>query len=411
MKSFLNISCLSFILAAAFSSYAQGFQVNFQGQKQQGMGCAGTALNVDASSLFFNPGASAFANKSEVNLAGTPIFAHVLYTDSATQTSYRTQNPVGTPFSAYGLYRCEKSLEPLSFGLAIYTPFGSTVQWEPNWIGRFALTRLSLKAIFIQPTFSYRISERLGIGAGFVISKGSVNLQKDIPVQDSLGNYGHAELAGKAIGFGYNAGILYHVNERFSMGLTYRSKVSMSVDNGNATFTVPNALSSSFPNGTFSSQLPLPSVLTLGLSFTANKKWAFVLDLNRVNWKVYDTLAFDYAQNTSALSDTKSARNYESIFAFRGGAAYTASQKWTFRFGGGFGFSPVQSGFVTPETPDANRLYGTTGLSFRANEHFSFDASLYVTRMLRSDKNLETQLNGTFTSIALAPGISLNYRW
>jgi len=31
--------------------------------------------------------------------------------------------------------------------------------------------------------------------------------------------------------------------------------------------------------------------------------------------------------------------------------------------------------------------------------------------MRRSDKNLETQLNGTFTSIALAPGISLNYRW
>lgn len=411
MKSFFKITLLSYVLFAALSSYAQGFQVNFQGQKQQGMGCAGTALNLDASSLFFNPGASAFANKSEVNLAGTPIFAHVLYTDSATQTSYRTNNPVGTPFSIYGLYHFKKSLEPLSIGLAVYTPFGSTVQWEPNWIGRFALTRLSLKAIFFQPTFSYRISERLGIGAGFVLSNGSVNLQKDIPVQDSLGNYGHAELAGKAIGFGYNTGVLYHVNERFSMGLTYRSKVNMSVDNGSATFTVPTALASSFPNGTFSSQLPLPSVLTLGLRFTPNSKWSFVLDVNRVNWKVYDTLAFDYALNTPTLGDTKSARNYESIFAFRGGAAYAASKKWTFRLGSGFGFTPVQSGYVTPETPDANRLYGTCGFSFATNTHFSIDASLYATRMRRTDKNVETLLNGTFTSIAFAPGISLNYRW
>jgi long-chain fatty acid transport protein len=411
VKSFFKITLLSYVLFAASSSYAQGFQVNFQGQKQQGMGCAGTALNLDASSLFFNPGASAFANKSEVNLAGTPIFAHVLYTDSATQTSYRTNNPVGTPFSVYGLYRFKKSLEPLSVGLAVYTPFGSTVQWEPNWIGRFALTRLSLKAIFFQPTFSYRISERLGIGAGFVLSNGSVNLQKDIPVQDSLGNYSHAELAGKAIGFGYNTGVLYHINERFSMGLTYRSKVNMSVDNGSATFTVPAALATSFPNGTFSSQLPLPSVLTLGLRFTPNSKWSFVLDVNRVNWKAYDTLAFDYALNTSALSDTKSARNYESIFAFRGGAAYAASKKWTFRLGSGFGFTPVQSGYVTPETPDANRLYGTCGFSFATNTHFSIDASLYATRMRRTDKNVETLLNGTFTSIAFAPGISLNYRW
>jgi long-chain fatty acid transport protein len=411
VKSFFKITLLSYLLFAASSLHAQGFQVNFQGQKQQGMGCAGTALNLDASSLFFNPGASAFANKSEVNLAGTPIFAHVLYTDSATQTSYRTDNPVGTPFSVYGLYHFKKSLEPLSIGLAVYTPFGSTVQWEPNWIGRFALTRLSLKAIFFQPTFSYRISERLGIGGGFVISKGSVNLQKDIPVQDSLGNYGHAELAGKAIGFGYNTGVLYHINERFSLGLTYRSKVNMSVDNGSATFAVPTALASSFPNGTFSSQLPLPSVLTLGLSFTPNSKWSFVLDVNRVNWKVYDTLAFDYALNTPTLGDTKSARNYESIFAFRGGAAYAASKKWTFRLGSGFGFTPVQSGYVTPETPDANRLYGTCGFSFATNKHFSIDASLYATRMRRTDKNIETLLNGTFTSIAFAPGISLNYRW
>ena len=411
MKYFFKITLLSYVLFAATSSYGQGFQVNFQGQKQQGMGCAGTALNVDASSLFFNPGASAFANKSEVNLAGTPIFAHVLYTDSATQTSYRTNNPVGTPFSVYGLYHFKKSLEPLSIGLAVYTPFGSTVQWEPGWIGRFAITRLSLKAIFFQPTFSYRINERLGIGAGFVLSNGSVNLQKDIPVQDSLGNYGHAELAGKAIGFGYNTGIHYHVNERFSLGLTYRSKVNMSVNNGSATFTVPAALATSFPNGTFSSQLPLPSVLTLGLSFTPNSKWSFVLDVNRVNWKVYDTLAFDYALNTSSLGDTKSARNYESIFAFRGGVAYAATNKWTFRIGSGFGFTPVQSGYVTPETPDANRLYGTCGFSFATNNHFSIDASLYATRMRRTDKNIETLLNGTFTSIAFAPGISLNYRW
>ena len=74
MNALTKILYVTLLLSCSRTIFGQGFQVNFQGQKQQGMGCAGTAINLDASSLFFNPGASAFANKSELNMAGTPIF-------------------------------------------------------------------------------------------------------------------------------------------------------------------------------------------------------------------------------------------------------------------------------------------------------------------------------------------------
>ena len=389
---------------------AQGFQVNFQGQKQQGMGCAGSAYYTDASSLFYNPGAVAFTDASQVNVASTPVFANILYVDSATGSGYRTNSPVGTPFSAYGLFQLKK-MEALKLGLAVYTPFGSTVQYEDNWIGRFALTRLKLQAIFIQPTFSYRFTEKLGVGAGFVFSTGEVNLQKDIPVQDSLGNFAHAELAGKAMGFGYNIGISYNATSALTLGLTYRSQVNMAVNAGQATFTVPSSLTASFPNGTFSSSLPLPAVATFAVAYTFSKKWKAVLDVNYVGWKAYDTLAFDYATNTASLVDTKSARMYKNIMAFRGGIEHKIMDNLDVRLGGGYGFSPVQNGYVTPETPDKNRAYVTAGLSYRLGEHFSIDASVYYTQIQRTDKNLETNLNGTFTTKAIAPGISFNYTW
>lgn len=389
---------------------AQGFQVNFQGQKQQGMGCAGSADYTDGSSLFYNPGAVAFSNENSVNVASTPVFANILYVDSATGAGYRTNSPVGTPFSAYGLFQLKKA-EAFKFGLAVYTPFGSTVQYQDNWIGRFALTRLKLQAIFIQPTISYRFTEKLGMGVGFVFSTGEVNLQKDIPVQDSLGNFAHAELSGKAMGFGYNIGISYKATSALTLGLTYRSQVNMAVEEGQATFTVPSSLSTSFPNGTFSSSLPLPAVATLGVAYTFNKKWKAVLDVNYVGWKAYDTLAFDYANNTSSLIDTKSARMYKDIVAFRGGVEHKITEKLDLRLGGGYGFSPVQNGYVTPETPDKNRAYVTAGLSYHLGTHFSIDASVYYTQIQRTDKNLETNLNGTFTTKAIAPGISFNYAW
>jgi long-chain fatty acid transport protein len=122
-------------------------------------------------------------------------------------------------------------------------------------------------------------------------------------------------------------------------------------------------------------------------------------------------LAFDYTQNTASLADTRSARNYKNIMAFRGGLSYSVNKSLDLRCGGGYGFSPVQNGFVTPETPDKNRAYWTMGVGYKIGEHLAIDASVYYTQISRGDHNMETNLTGTFTTKAIAPGISILYKW
>ena len=392
------------------SLFSQGFQVNFQGQKQQGMGGAGNALPLDAASVFFNPGSVAFLKENSVNAAFTPTFANTLFEDANTTSIGRTNSPMGTPFSAYAVYRKNENSK-FFYGLGIYTPFGSTIQYEDGWTGRFALTKLQLKSIFFQPTISYKLNNKIGLGAGFVYSTGNVNLQKDIPVQDANGTYGHAELNGKASGFGFNVGLFVQATEKLNLGVSYRSQVNMAVAEGTATFTVPSSLATNFPNGTFSSALPLPQVATLGLAYKLNEKWAFALDVNYVGWKAYDTLSFDYAQNTTSLVDTKSARNYKNTFAFRFGTNYAISTNWDARIGLAYGITPVQSGYVTPETPDANRVNYTAGLGYKMGEHFQLDASIFFTHLKRTDTNLETNLSGTFTTNVIAPGLAIIYKF
>jgi len=408
MKLRLTV-CTTLLILSSSAINAQGFQVNFQGQKQQGMGLAGTGLYVDGSSLFYNPGSVALSDENSFNVNFTPIFANTLYVDSATGDGYRTNSPMGTPFSAYGLFQFKKDA-PLKLGIAVYTPFGSTVEWEDNWIGRFALTRLQLSSVFIQPTVSYRITEKLGLGLGLIVSTGSVNLQRDLPVQFADGTYASAELSGKALGFGLNAGIQFQATENLGFGFTYRSRINMSVKSGSADFSVPGSLESNFRDGPFEATLPLPQVFTLGASYKFGEKWTAVLDINYVGWQAYDTLAFDYETNTASLTDTRSARDYKSIFAFRGGVSYDVIKSLTLRLGGGFGFTPVQDGYLTPETPDANRIYGTFGISYKIGEHFCIDASLYYTQMKRGDTNQETNLSGTYATKAIAPGIGLIYK-
>lgn len=395
-------------IAISGLSFGQGYQVNLQGQIQQGMGSAGSAIPVGASSQFYNPGAAAFVDHNDIEIGGTAVISNILFTDANNGENWRSNSPVGTPFAAYGLYKPSDSSR-VSLGLAIYTPFGSTVSYEDGWTGRFALTRLKLLSVFVQPTVSFKISEKLSLGAGLIYSYGKVNLQKDLPITFANGDYASAELAGQGHGFGFNTGLLFKPTDKLAFGISYRSEISMNVDNGTATFNVPESLKDKFPDGPFASSLPLPQVFTIGIGVTPNEKLTLAFDANYVGWDAYDTLAFDYENNTESLEDTKSARNYVSAVAARLGAQYVLQDQYFFRLGFSYAVSPVQKGYVTPETPDNNRLSYTMGLGYKFLEKFRVDASLLFTQLSRTDTNIETNLSGTFKTIVFAPGLSLNY--
>lgn len=409
MKKLISTAVVASMMWPAVTK-AQGFQVNLQGQVQQGMGGAGTGLVQDGAVLFFNPGGASFFAHNTINAGVSPTIPNGTFLDANTGQSYKTTSPVSYPFAAYALYGLKDS-SALKFGIAAYTPFGSTVEWENGWAGRFALTHLQLQSIFIQPTASYRIAKGLGVGVGLILATGKVNLQKDIPVVDANGNYGHAELSGKARGFGFNAGIYYQPIDMLSIGLSYRSQVNMEVTDGDATFTVPGALQSNFPNGSFTSTLPLPQVVTLGFGLKPTSKLAFALDINFVGWSAYDTLAFDYTNNTPTLVDTKSARMYENSFAFRLGGQYKILDQLSARLGIAYGLTPVKDGYQTPETPDANRINYTAGIGYNLGKGFGADASFLFTTLKREGTNLETNLSGTYKTNVVIPGLSLHYNF
>ena len=185
----------------------------------------------------------------------------------------------------------------------------------------------------------------------------------------------------------------------------------MKVNSGDATFTVPQSLATQFPSGKFKASLPLPQVVTLGLGFSPTQKLSFALDINFVGWKTYDTLSFDYANNTTSLADTKSPRNYKNTFAFRLGGQYKLTESFAVRLGIAYGLSPIQSGYVTPETPDANRVNYTIGLGYTINKRMGVNASFLFTSFKRTDTNIETQLSGTYQTKVCVPGISLFYNF
>ncbi len=390
---------------------AGGFQINLQGQKQSGMGHTGTGLCTDNAAIFFNPGAMSFLDSARGIVFGASfIFPRVTYIEPYPgRYTANIEKNVGTPITLYAVYKFKKT-QNWNIGLGIYNPFGSKVQWKDDWKGQFLIREIDLKTFFIQPTISYKVNEHLGLGIGFVYATGSFALRKAVPIQDSLGNYGEGKLNGKASGYGFNLGIYYKVNEKLSFGLDYRSEVKVNVDGGSAEFTVASGVQQYFPTTTFNTSIRLPYTTTFGIGYKVNQKLSFALDVNYVGWSSYDSLIIDFGKNTDKLKDIHSAREYQNAFIFRLGASYKLSDRWTTRIGTYYDMTPVKAGYLTPETPDANKIAGTIGITYKVTKRMNFDASmLYIEGMKRTDTNIETQFSGTYKSKSVVAGIGLSY--
>jgi long-chain fatty acid transport protein len=405
-KIFTSLTCLCVM---ASQVQAGGYRVSLQGQKQIGMGHAGSALALDASSVFFNPGAAAFTPNS-LSIGGTYLMPRVQFLDAATQTRTDAVANNGTPFNAYATFGLPKKF---NLGIGVYTPYGSTLEYPVGWTGRYSLTSIALQAINIQPTLSYKINKNFGIGAGFIYSSGSVRLEKDLPLSTQTNLIGHSKLEGDASGMGYKLGAYFQKN-KVSVGLSYQSKVSMHAHKQSATFTnIPASVTSSFPTvNTFTTTLPLPGELTLGLGYKATKQLTVAVDYIFTQWSAYDSLLIDFGTKTSQLDISRSARLYKNTNTIRLGGNYMVNKKLDVRAGAFYDQSPIKDGYVTPESPDNNRLGGTLGASYSINPAFSIDASyMYQSVPERLQTNIETNLGGTFASRVNSVGVGVTYNF
>jgi long-chain fatty acid transport protein len=406
----LTLFFLIFILLIKLLN-AGGYQINIQGIKQNGMGYIGTGFALDASTVFFNPaGMSKIKSKFSFIAGVSGVFANTTF-----QKEYpsiyqaRTDNPLSPPFHFYGTYKID---EKWSVGIGVCTPFGNSLKWGDTWDGRYLISDLSFHSINVQPSISYKFNDFLSIGAGFNYSFGTVELSRMLPLSNSNGE-GKSTLSGNTSNYGYTLGVMVNPTEKIGIGIMYRSKIDMEIDDGKVEFTVPSALSNNFPNGTtFSAKLPLPSNLNFGISYKLSEKLLIGIDVNYVFWSTYDSLIFDFTPNTPSLEDSRNPRLYEDAPVIRIGGQYQYSDKLTLRAGLYYDKSPVKDNYLNPETPSTNQIGFTLGASLKVNEKISIDAScIYLMGIEREASYSPTNFSGKYKSITLLPGIGLSYNF
>jgi long-chain fatty acid transport protein len=407
MKKQLLITT-SLLLSSALS-FGAGYQLNLQGLRQLAMGGTGTATPWDAATIFYNPAGLSEFDHIQAYASVNAIMPSVKFVQSPGTYTAESVSQTFTPFSIYAGGPVAY-LSPISVGVGIYTPFGSGLKWDDNWEGRYITQSIELQSIFIQPTISYRINDEVSVGGGVVYAIGGMNLQRAIPIVDKNGQDGKAELDGKAHGWGFNLGVQYYVSDKVQLGFNYRSQVNMKMNRGYASFTVPSSVSGMFPYTPFSTELPLPQVATIGVAYHPTELLTLQADINYTGWSAYDSLIFDYEENTASLSDTRTPRHYKNTITFRVGGNYAVSDKVSLMLGAAWDPTPVRDGFVTPDLPDANRKVFTGGLTYKPIERLTIMGALeYVNSAKRTSSFDAEGFKGTYQTTAIAPGIGVSF--
>jgi len=408
MRKLLSLTLLAL---AGSTAFAGGYRVSIQGQKQLAMGHTGVAVVNSAEVAFFNPAGMVYLDKKfNLSVGGNGLFANTKFQNSQYGWEAETKN-VGTPFSVYATYKLN---DWFTAGLAVYTPYGSAVEWDQDWQGSHLVNNIDLQAIFVQPSLSIRVGEHFSVGGGPIFATGSVNFNRNVDrsTTNSQGERTDLTIESKGItAWGYTAGFMFNPTDKLRIGMNYRSEIMMEARDGDATFNDYPEFGTA-PTTKFNADLPLPAELTVGLSYKFTDKFLMAFDYNRAMWSVYKNLDVDFTN--PALVDSHNPRNYKNSSTYRVGMQYAANNKFTFRAGWYFDESPVQDGYFAPETPRNDSMGYTGGLTYQVNSKLGIDVSFLYLHFDEVDNSYDyvsdgSSFGGRYKSVVFSPGIGITY--
>lgn len=401
MRKFLIVPAVAM---CALASNAEGYQVNTLSARQNGMGHTGTALKLGAESQIFNPSGLAFMDES-LNLSGsfTAIFPTATCVNDGRQ--YKTCNGASTPVSvntAFSVY------DNLKAGVSFYTPYGSGIDWGENWAGAVLNQSVTLATYTVQPTVAWRVLPNLSVGAGLMLTWGTVNLDKGlvspattdailaaqgIPFKFGTTTPASVNLSGTtAVAIGFNVGAMYDISSRLTVGASFRSKMNMDMKSGEATLSYANDIARQaladlqvLNEANFKASMPCPFVLNLGISYRPVDKLTLAFDAQLTGWGAYKSLDIEFLSEQLTPYNQHLVKDYRNSWTYHVGARYEMTQRLDLRAGLMVDTSPVNKAHYNPETPGMTKVEPSVGFSFRPLKNLSIDAAFVYVAGLGAD--------------------------
>jgi long-chain fatty acid transport protein len=413
------------LLVAPVSAQASGFAIESQGARAMGFAGAYVAQASDPSAIFYNAAGIAFLKGKQLYVSGALAGLSTDFTGAGPNPPAGTLESTSNGLSILpSFYYSQQVKDSVVVGIGVTKPFATKASWTnpDEFTGRFICVECSLSSWSINPTVAFRLADRFSIGGGLDVRFSKFDLSRRLiadpnpfPVPTDVAQLTLASDTKTALGF--NAGILAMPSENFSVGLSYRHKVTVDhaaqadfvqILTGNTALdqAVAVALPGSQPatvSYTYPGSFAVGAALRRGY-------WTIEADFQWMLWSKFDQVAIAYT-NAPTFSTTLPL-DWKDTWRGAIGAEYLIKDDWEARFGYGYDHSPAPTDTISPFIHDADRHTFGLGGSWKYEKlRIDFDLRYVLWRNSSTLGISRYGYDGDYSSHSLQFGAGIGYKF
>jgi long-chain fatty acid transport protein len=227
-----SFNTLAFGISAALLSgtaAAGGISLYEVGTADVGLAAAGySARAQDASTVFTNPAGMTRLDGDQLTVSGQFFYGDVGFDPGTGTTPALGTGDGGNPIGwlpGGGVFYSHSVSDDLKIGMAITGNFGSIIEYDKGWVGRYRAQEGTLLGYSFLPSVAWRINDKVSIGASLNIMYGT--LENTVAVNNIIGPDGSLYMEDNDWSVGANLGLLYEASPGTRFGLTYNSAVDL----------------------------------------------------------------------------------------------------------------------------------------------------------------------------------------
>lgn len=401
-------------IALSTPVFAAGFAVTTHSGTATALGGVGTANADEPNSSYFNPAAMTEKEALNIYIGTTVIMPKITYESPDGQTAETVDAILPPP----NFHLAVPFTEEFAAGIGVTLPYGLTVEYEDDWVGREQIRRQRLQTIDINPNVAYKVGDTgLSLAVGGQLVFGTVELENTSILRDD--KEVNAHIGGTAIAFGATAAVFYKPTENLSFGINYRSAFSLDFE-GDAHFEGEEGtpFENTFVDQPVTTTINLPHAITAGVGYRTEK--IFIgFDVGFTTWSTHEKIDLQFSRpctigatgcnpdedKTNPPTSTIVAEWFDAP-VFRLGAEYKITEAWPIRVGAAYDMTPIPESSVAPSLPGNDRAVITGGTGYTWN---SFRADLGYMLVLTDRELSNGKQDGHYNTTAHLLGINLGY--
>ena len=340
----IAVATLATAACSAGPAQAGGLLLYEFGTAEPGFAASGYAARAqDASTAFTNPAGMTRLDGTQVLAGGQLMWLNTQFSVDSDTSPGLGSGDGGRALGSNGYvpggsaFLTHRVSPDLALGLSVAGNFGSMLDYDDDWVGRYRVQDADLLGVSVVPSIAYKVNDRLSLGAGINAMYGifdqKVAVNNAVP---SLGD-GRLEIDDNTWGWGGNVGVLYEPTPGTRLGLTYTSQIDLDFS-GRAKFSglgpILTALLQS--RGLLDANLDLgvkvPQQVMGSLYTEISERWALTGNVGWQDWSEFGEVEIGIAnaQDPTSLTNPLS---FDDTWHVAVGAQYRLNDQWTTNVG------------------------------------------------------------------------------